>query len=205
MSIQRPAPLPVEVKRFEDRIALFWLLYPRKDAASESVQAEWAFCPLQRDVDEEIEALNRSIFFASKRNSITDYDVALSFAGEDRPYVEQVADALRRAGVSVFDDEFEQDKLWGVNLYEHLTDVYAKRARFTVMFISRWYAEKRWTNFERQAAQARAYAESREYILPARFDDTELPGLLPTTAYVSLREKPPSTLAELIIKKLGSR
>jgi len=168
------------------------------------VHIDWAFCPLHHDVDEEVEALNRQISFASKRESVADYDVALSFAGEDRVYVEQVANELKRAGVSVFYDDFEQDKLWGKNLYDHLTAVYAKRARFTVMFISRSYAAKRWTNFERQAVQARAYGESREYILPARFDDTELPGLLPTTAYVSLQEKPPSALAELIIKKLES-
>lgn len=203
ISLRYSRPLAIEVKRFEERIALFWLLYPTQNKR-ESVQIEWAFCHLHRDLDQEIEALNRQIFFASKRTSVADYDVALSFAGEDRAYVEQVADSLKRAGVNVFYDDFEQEKLWGTNLYDHLTEVYAKRARFTVMFISKSYADKRWTNFERQAAQARAYAESREYILPARFDDTELPGLLPTTGYVPLKEKSPSALAELIVKKLES-
>jgi hypothetical protein len=64
------------------------------------------------------------------------------------------------------------------------------------------YAQKRWTNFEREAAQARAFAESREYILPARFDDTELPGMLPATGYVSVRERAPEELVRLILKKL---
>jgi len=203
-SICDTQPLAVEAKRFEERIALFWLLYPTEGVARESVEVEWAFCELHRGVDEEVEALNRQISFARKRESATDYDVALSFAGEDRAYVEQVAKELSHSGVRVFYDDFERPTLWGTNLYDHLTAVYAKRARFTVMFISKSYADKRWTNFERQAAQARAYSESREYILPARFDDTDLPGLLPTTAYVSLKEMSPSELAGLVVRKLES-
>jgi len=201
-STVNPQPFPIEAKKFEDRVSLFWLLYPERDSGRTSVVAEWSLSKLSQDLDIEVDRINREIFFASKRDRTADYDVALSFAGEDRTYVEQVAKELVRAGVKVFYDEFEQDKLWGTNLYDHLSDVYQKRARFTVMFISRWYAEKRWTNFERQAAQARAYSESREYILPARFDDTELPGMLPTTRYVPLKERAPSALAELIVKKL---
>jgi hypothetical protein len=203
-TIANPQPMPVEAKKFEDRVAVFWLLYLPGESISASVTIEWSLGRLSQDLDSEIDIINREIFFASKRDRETDYDVALSFAGEDRAYVEQVARELRQAGVKVFYDEFEQDKLWGTNLYDHLSDVYKKRARFTVMFISRWYAEKRWTNFERQAAQARAFSESREYILPTRFDDTELPGMLSTTAYVHLRERSPSDLAGLIVKKLQS-
>ena len=36
------------------------------------------------------------------------YDVALSFAGEDREYVDRVAAALVRSGVSVFYDHYEE-------------------------------------------------------------------------------------------------
>jgi hypothetical protein len=70
------------------------------------------------------------------------------------------------------------------------------------MFISKHYAQKLWTNHERKSAQARAFTESREYILPARFDDTEVPGLLPTVGYVDLTKLTPTELAELIVQKL---
>ena len=36
------------------------------------------------------------------------YDVALSFAGEQRAYVEHVADCLRARGVRVFYDEMSR-------------------------------------------------------------------------------------------------
>ncbi len=133
-----------------------------------------------------------------------DYDIALSFAGEERGYVDRVANLLKERGVKVFYDLFEEADLWGKDLYVHLSDVYHKRARFTVMFISAAYANKVWTNHERKSAQARAFQEAQEYILPARFDDTEIPGVLPTVGYVSLKDRSPDDLVSLITKKLIS-
>ncbi len=130
------------------------------------------------------------------------YHIALSFAGEDRQYVRQVASGLTKRGVQVFYDEYEQASLWGKNLYEHLNDVYEKRARFTVIFISSHYAKKLWTSHERQSAQARAFNESQEYILPARFDDTKVPGMLGTTGYIDLRSTDSQELVSLICEKL---
>lgn len=123
-------------------------------------------------------------------------------AGEDRAYVDRVANVLGDQGVKVFYDLFEEVELWGKNLYDHLSDLYQKRVRFTVIFISRHYAEKLWTQHERKAAQARAFLESQEYVLPARFDDTEIPGVLPTTAYILLKDRTPEEFASLITKKL---
>ena len=57
------------------------------------------------------------------------YDVALSFAGEDREYVEDVALQLKGYGVRVFYDKFEEDKLWGKNLYDYLSDVYTQKCQ----------------------------------------------------------------------------
>lgn len=133
-----------------------------------------------------------------------DYDIALSFAGEERDYVDRVANLLKERGVRVFYDLFEEADLWGKDLYVHLSEVYHKRARFTVMFISEAYASKLWTNHERKSAQARAFQEAQEYILPARFDDTNIPGVLSTVGYVSLRDRSPQDLVSLITKKLVS-
>jgi hypothetical protein len=49
-----------------------------------------------------------------------EFDIALSFAGEDRAYVDQVASILRDEGVSIFYDKFEEVNLWGKNLYDYL-------------------------------------------------------------------------------------
>jgi hypothetical protein len=133
------------------------------------------------------------------------YDIALSFAGEQRQYVEAVAGLLRDGGIKVFYDDYEKTALWGKDLYRHLDYVYREASRFCILFISETYAAKVWTNHERQGAQARALEENGEYILPARFDDTEIPGLRPTVGYLDLTDLSPSQLADRIKEKLGPR
>lgn len=131
------------------------------------------------------------------------YDVCLSFAGEDREYVRHVADALRESGARVFYDEHEEVELWGKDLYVHLDDVYKNAARYCVLFASRHYAEKLWTNHERRSAQERAFRENTEYLLPARFDDTTIPGVGETVGYIDLRGRTPREFAALILQKIG--
>lgn len=130
------------------------------------------------------------------------YDVALSFAGENRDYVDEVARELRARGVRVFYDLYERVRLWGKDLYEHLDDVYRHQAFLVVLFISKAYAERVWTTHERKSAQARALKEKREYVLPARFDKTEIPGIPHTIGYEDISGARPSELVELIVAKL---
>lgn len=134
---------------------------------------------------------------------IYDYDVVLSFAGENREYVKQVAQHLEKNEVRFFYDEAEQVDSWGKDLYVHLDEVYRVKARFCIMFISKSYKNKLWTNHERESAQARAFEEKGEYILPARFDDTEIPGVKQTIGYIDLRSLSPHDFGQIIIKKIG--
>lgn len=136
-------------------------------------------------------------------STIYDYDIALSFAGEDRNQADALAEALRHRRVKVFYDQFEKTALWGKNLYTYLSDLYQNKARYCVMLLSRHYATKLWTNHERQAAQARAFQENEEYILPIRLDDTEIPGILPTIGYLSWQRETPESIADALLEKLG--
>jgi TIR domain-containing protein len=131
------------------------------------------------------------------------FDVALSFAGEDRQYVDHIADSLRSKGVRVFYDRYEQATLWGKDLYEHLDYVYQRAARFYVLFASEHYARKVWTTHERKSAQARALRENEEYILPVRFDDTEIPGIRSTVGYIDARQTTAEQLVDLVLQKVG--
>jgi hypothetical protein len=115
--------------------------------------------------------------------------------------VEEVATGLKAAGVSVFYDGFEKANLWGKNLIDHLADVYSN-ARYVVMFISKAYVERAWTTHERKHAQDRALFAQEEYILPARFDDTPVPGMTRTVAFLDLRQTSAAELVDLILKKL---
>lgn len=61
------------------------------------------------------------------------YDVVISFAGEDRSYAADLATRLQAAGLSVFYDDFERAALLGQNLYEYLSDVYQNKGRYSVV------------------------------------------------------------------------
>jgi hypothetical protein len=130
------------------------------------------------------------------------FDVAISFAGEQRSEAQAIADCLQSTGVSVFYDDYEAATLWGKNLYDHLASVYQDQARYCVMLVSAAYAEKVWTNHERQSAQARSLSQRTEYILPVRFDDTQIPGLLKTTSFVRFADLGAEGICRLILEKL---
>lgn len=130
------------------------------------------------------------------------YDISLSFAGDDRNIAERLAEILRFNGIRVFYDRHEQAKLLGKDLYQYLQRVYRDEACYCVIIISEKYAKKLWTKHELKQAQARAFKESHEYILPLRLDDTEIPGINPTTGYIDLREQTIDDVAGIIIRKI---
>ena len=133
------------------------------------------------------------------------YDVSLSFAGEDRIFVEKFARILEQNNIKVFYDKFEEVDLWGKDLGIHFDTVYRKSAKYFIPFISKSYKEKIWTNYELKNAIARAIENNSEYILPVRFDDTEIEGLRPTIKFISLKGKTPEDLAKLFLAKLKKK
>jgi hypothetical protein len=133
-----------------------------------------------------------------------DFDVALSFAGEDRTYVEEVASALKGASLSVFYDADYLAETWGENLIEFFDGVYRLRSRFAIMFVSKCYAEKMWTRLERRSALTRAMEERGPYVLPVLLDDTQLPGLLPSVGHVDSRRVGIDGLVAAVIKKVAA-
>ena len=66
-----------------------------------------------------------------------EYDVGLSFAGEQREFVEAVAKKLRSSGIKIFYDDFEKVEMWGKDLYLYLANVYTEKCRFCVIFASK--------------------------------------------------------------------
>lgn len=139
----------------------------------------------------------------SELTPVAPFEVALSFAGEDRVHADAVASLCKARGISVFYDRYEQANLWGKDLYQHLSDVYANRARFCIVFVSQHYAAKLWTSHELKAAQSRAFREKQEYILPLRLDSTSLPGLSETVGYIDWHTSSAGEIVDMLSTKLG--
>jgi tetratricopeptide (TPR) repeat protein len=134
-----------------------------------------------------------------------EYDVAISFAGEDRAFAEQLADfLLNEFGLLVFYDDYEQAKLWGTHLTERLMSIYRDRSAYCLVLISKHYKEKRWARHEWRSAQERAFlTPDKEYLLPVRLDETKLDGLFETLGYIDGKTSSARTIARLVFEKAG--
>jgi len=132
-----------------------------------------------------------------------EYDFALSFAGEDRDKAEKLASMLKKEGATVFYDMDFQAELWGKDLYQTFQEIYGKKSKFFIPFVSKNYLANNWPKHELKQAQARDFKSDEEYILPLRLDDTSLPGLNETTGYVDLRIFSIETVARLCLEKLS--
>ena len=96
-------------------------------------------------------------------------------------------------------------ELWGEHLAEELPRIYARESvAAVVVFVSADYAGGDWTRLERRATFSRAVAEAGVYVLPARFGDSEMPGLLPDVVLPSTCGAIPSgQFANLVVEKLA--
>lgn len=130
------------------------------------------------------------------------YDVALSFAGEDREVVEQIAIKLAENNIQVFYDEFEKTKLWGKRLSTHFQTIYGENTCFVVVFVSKEYSLKDWTNFEFSIARGEAKFRNTEFILPVILDNTPLFGLPEDMAYLDLEAEGVDGIVDAVINKI---
>ncbi len=137
-----------------------------------------------------------------ERREKYEYDVALSFAGEDRQYVDIIANKLKNKGVNVFYDKFETSNLWGKDLYQYLSYIYKDNARYCIIFVSDFYKKKVWTKHELRNAQNRAFFENKEYILPIFLENVELDGLNDTIGYIKASEFSENEIVDLVIEKI---
>ena len=135
-----------------------------------------------------------------KESSEVAIDVALSFAGEQREFVEEVAKVLESNGIKVFYDEFFKAHLWGKDLTVYLQEIFTK-SKWCIMFISNDYVTKAWPSHERKSALEKQVTVNDEYILPVRFDDTKVPGLHTTIGYLDARKETPQSIASMFLEK----
>jgi hypothetical protein len=134
-----------------------------------------------------------------------EYDIAFSFAEENRDFVGRVVELLQSRSVKVYYDDHERINNWGEDLRTHIHNVYLNRARFCMMFISEQYKQKYWTQFEHERMKARSFfaKNKKPYILPFRLDDTEINGITDTLIYLTAEKLNEEQLAEAIYKKVN--
>jgi hypothetical protein len=136
------------------------------------------------------------------RRSGYPWDVAVSFAGEDREIVERLKNILNDSGYTVFYDFDVQHQLWGIDLRAKLADVYANDAQYMLIFLSNHYPEKDWTNFEFEIGKNARSKRTGSYLLPVLIDDVTVVGLSSNVGHIDLRRCTVEQLAESMIEKI---
>lgn len=131
------------------------------------------------------------------------YDLAVSFAGEQRDFALSISSRLDASGYAIFYDDFEAAQLWGSDLSEKLGEIYEKQARYCLILVSHDYVNKKWTKLERRFAISRALEQRGEYILPIRMDDSALPGLSSVISYIDARNTSGEEIYRRLLQKLG--
>jgi TIR domain-containing protein len=135
-----------------------------------------------------------------------EYDLAFSFAGEHRTYVEQTVRACQRLGLRVFYDKDASNEWWGKNFIREQRKVYSSSTRYVVPFISNEYVSKPIPMDEFSAAMMTAVKQGDGYILPVLMDDAKVPAdlLHPHIHYLRAADYTPEQLADEFARKLGT-
>lgn len=133
------------------------------------------------------------------------YDLAVSFSGAQRAYVENVVRECEKLGLEVFYDMDAQVELWGRNVITELRKIYGSvNTRYVMPFLSRDYFAGSYPMDELRAALLRAI-EQEDFILPVVMDDVEIPAeyVSPATIYLHAADYPPERLAQAILQRIG--
>ncbi|RNB83197.1 toll/interleukin-1 receptor domain-containing protein [Brevibacillus nitrificans] len=130
------------------------------------------------------------------------YDVVFSFAGENRELVREVATILISKNVDVFYDEVEQILLWGKDLKDHFKRVFGSSGRLCILFMSKYYLQKSWCQYELGIIKIHKNCSDGEYILPIILDDTPLPDGMENLAHLDGIGNTSEQLADFIFQKI---
>jgi tetratricopeptide (TPR) repeat protein len=139
----------------------------------------------------------------SKRRNYK-WDVAISFAGEDRKIARKLAASLKASGLCVFYDKDHKSYLWGKSQKE-FDSIYGQESRFVMPIISKHYTTSDWPRYEFSVALEESKKRQEEFILPVRLDDTRLSGLHDDINYIDLRQESISEVVRALVDKCGRR
>lgn len=133
------------------------------------------------------------------------FEVGLSFPGEARGLVEQVARELEaRIGPNAyFYDNNYVSQLARPSLDTLLQDIYRNRSKLIVVFLGADYQRKDWCGVEFRAIRDIIMAREDQRVMFIRVDDGAVDGVFHTDGYVDARRFNPAEIAQFIAERLA--
>lgn len=134
------------------------------------------------------------------------FRVALSFPGEKRAFIAQVANVLAEGlgRERVLFDDYLTAELARPNLDVYLGRLYHDDSELLVPFYCAEYEKKKWCGLEWRQMRNILLEQKDDRIMPFRFDDTPIAGVLPIDGYVSIGSRTPGEVAGLILERLAA-
>jgi len=128
------------------------------------------------------------------------FDVALSFPGEARHYVQHVAAGLEHliGPDRYFYDNNYVAQLARPSLDTFLQAIYRDRSKLIVVFLGSDYERKEWCGIEFRAIREVLNARAAERIMYVRMDDGAVEGVLGHDGFVDARRFTPEQIARFI-------
>src|SRR3712207_3944476 len=132
------------------------------------------------------------------------FRIALSFAGETRDYVAQVAAILAQefGKDKILYDKFHQAEFSRSDLAFHLTDLYEKESDLVVAVLCPDYENKEWCGLEWNAIFGLLKRRNVDEVMLTRFGRVEGKGLHGLAGYTDLDEMTPEQAASVVIERL---
>ncbi|WP_363347922.1 TIR domain-containing protein [Methylocystis echinoides] len=133
------------------------------------------------------------------------FDVALSFPGEVRPLIEQVAvDLERRLGPhTYFYDNNYVSQLARPSLDVFLQEIYRSRSKLIVVFLSSDYQKKSWCGIEFRAVREIIFERGFDRVMFVKTDDGDVEGVFRTDGFIDARQYSPSDIARFIEERIS--
>ena len=133
-----------------------------------------------------------------------EFDIAFSFPGEYREYVEDVVYALfsHIKPEKIFYDKFYKAHLAVPSLDTLLLDIYENRSKLNVVFLCEAYQEKQWCGLESRAIRNLIMQKQYERIMLIRTDDGKVDGYFDTDGGIDARQHKPEEMADNIVQRL---
>ena len=128
----------------------------------------------------------------------TVYTIAVSYASEQRYYVEKFVNYFIEKNINIYYDRNEQAQMLGTLLHETSQEIDTEDTYYRIIFLSKDYINKPITKMESEYILAdNVYQKNKLYVF--KFDEAMLPGLNRNFVYSTIEEYPdPEDYANLI-------
>jgi hypothetical protein len=187
---------------------LFNLAFDLDISARELNRTHWALkdVNLSKELSAKGISLPNWVRNVAKSVDITthEFDVALSFPGEVRPYIEKIVEELEKniGPNSYFYDNKYVSQLARPSLDTLLQEIYRKRSKLVVVFLCNDYQRKEWCGIEFRAIREIIMERKDKKIMFIKMDDGIVDGIFKTDGYIDVQKYQPKDIARFIQERI---